>query len=403
MTASLVLSGALLLELTLLLGFFGYRLRRSEQRARAIAEAAGKDLADRKRAESLYRCLVRNLPNTSVCLFDRNLRHLVADGILVTQTIPPHQSVEGLTLAEVFPGDMADILLPYYQAVLGGTPCQTEQHFRTRTYRITFLPIEGDDNVVEMGMVVFVDITDERANIEALKERSSDLERSNRDLEQFANVASHELKSPLRRISSFAELLRADHADALGAEGLEYFRHIVEGVENLRQVIESLLTYARVQVGPARSRMETVDMTEVVREVARDIGWLLTERHCRVAIYGLPKVFGDRVLLKQLVENLITNAVKFNTTKRRPQVAIRAKRDLLFWEFRVSDNGPGIDPALKDRVFVMFQRFQPEVEGSGIGLALCKKIVGIHRGQIWVESDPGKGTTFFFTLQAQRK
>lgn len=371
------------------------------KQARRDTDKALQNVTDLRKTEALFRFLLRNLPNTTVCLFDQEKRHIVADGALISQTIPPGTKVEGAKLVDVFPRDMVAILLPLYNDTLNGRPSQTEQHFRTRTYRTTLLPIRSETGTVEMGMIVFQDVSEERSVVVALRDRTYDLERSNRDLEQFANVASHELKSPLRRIASFAGLLGSEFPGDLGDEGKEYLKHIIEGAEALQSVIEALLTYSRVQAEPARARVTPVDMQEVVRESARNLGWLIHERHVRITAAKLPKVQGDRVLIRQLVENLIGNAIKFNTTQRRPRILISAKRDLLYWEFRVTDNGPGIDPTLKDKVFVMFQRFHPEIEGKGIGLALCKKIVGIHRGKIWFESTPGQGTTFVFTLPAQ--
>ena len=361
---------------------------------------ASRDVSERRNAEDLYRFLVQHLPHTSVFLFDRHLRHRIAEGGLLTHTLAA-SSPEGKTLWEVFPQDIAKVLHPYYLKVLGGDPVQVEMPFRTRTYNIHFLPIRDALGNVLMGMAVFTDVTEERSTIMALEDQTKDLERSNKDLEQFANVASHELKAPLRRIAGFAELLNTEYQERLPAEAQEYLTHMTDGVETLRSVIESLLTYARVRTDRSRSQMEMVDATAVLREAVRNLAGMIRERHATVKSTPLPIVLADRGLLRQVFENLIGNAIKFNTTGRPPSVRVAARRDLMDWEFTVADNGPGIPPEDGAKVFVMFSRLHPEIEGTGIGLALVKKIMGIHRGRIWFEPNTPHGTTFKFTLPAR--
>jgi PAS domain S-box-containing protein len=364
-------------------------------------QTASRDVTEQKRARDLYRFLIRHLPDTSVFLFDREFRHLVADGTITGRTIPPVDNLEGKSLWEVFPEDMAIELSPFYQGLFkNGAPIRIEKSFRTRTYNIHFLPVHGALGDVELGMAVFHDVTTQKATVAALEDQTADLERSNRDLEQFANVASHELKSPLRRISSFAEIMAEEYEGLLSDEADEYLNHIIDGVESLRSVIESLLTYSRVQTD--RMHMDWVDMNEIVLEAVKNKAGAIRDSGAQVTKTVLPNlVTGDDVLLRQLIENLIGNAIKFNTTGRRPLVKISAKRLLLDWEFSVTDNGPGLDPAYGLKVFTMFQRLHPEVPGTGIGLALCKKIVGIHRGRIWYEGHQGEGTTFKFTISAR--
>jgi PAS domain S-box-containing protein len=366
----------------------------------AYFQTAARDVTERKRAEALYRFLIRNLPNTSVFLFDHHYRHLVADGVLGGNTIPLAGEMEGRTLREVFGHEMASVLRPFYNKVFLGVPEVTEQSFRTRTYQIHFLPVrDGATGGVELGMAVFVDVTEQKRIIQALQDQTLDLERSNRDLERFANVASHELKSPLRRIASFAELLAEDFEGLLNDEADEYINHIIDGVRSLSEVIESLLVYSRVQTDA--THMEWVNLNDVCDEVCVSLAPLISDAGAEVQKGGLPTVTGDRVLLKQLLQNLLTNAVKFYCGDSHPIVHITADRDLLDWEVSVADNGPGIPPDQHGRIFEMFQRLRPNVVGSGIGLALCKKIVSIHRGKIWVESSKLGGSDFHFRLPAK--
>jgi signal transduction histidine kinase len=386
-----------------LAGASSWSLFRVRQQAE-LQENTNRDLVAQsealQRAQNAYRLLVYHLPDTSVFLFDDSFRHLVAEGAVLDHVGVPARSGD-LTLWEVFPRDIAQELHPhYYRIFKGSEPWEVEQVFRTRVYRVHFIPIAGLQGQTELGMAVFTDITEQKSTLVALQDRTQDLERSNRDLEQFANVASHELKSPLRRISGFAELLAEEYEGLLSEEADDYIHHIIDGTDSLRSVIESLLTYSRVTTD--RSHLGWVDMNEVLREAHRNLLELIREREAVVTCEPLPdQVAGDRTLLRQLLENLIGNAIKFNTTDRTPQVRISARRDLLDWVFTVTDNGPGLDPALDHRVFAMFQRIHPEVEGTGIGLALCKKIVGIHRGKIWYEPAPHGGTSFIFSLSAR--
>lgn len=362
-------------------------------------QTASRDVSEQEEAKQLYRFLIRHLPNISVFLFDRHTRHLVADGTLVNQTLHT-LDLEGRTLWEVFPDDIAQVLAPFYTSVFSGEPKITEQHFRTNTYRIHFLPIHGATGGIDLAMAVFLDVTEEKARTRVLEDQTQDLERSNRDLEQFANVASHELKAPLRRISGFAELLAAEYEGRLSLEADDYIHHITDGVAALQAVIESLLTYSRVQTKAIR--FEWVDTEAVFLAAMGNLAAQVRETRAKVFHKHLPRsVTANETLLRQLFENLIGNAIKFNTTGRSPEVRVSCRRDLLDWEFSVADNGPGIDPEHHNKVFTMFSRLRPEIEGTGIGLALCKKIVGIHRGRIWFDSDPGRGTTFRFTIPAR--
>jgi signal transduction histidine kinase len=361
-------------------------------------QTASRDITDRKQAEDLYRFLVRNLPNTSVFLFDRSYRHLIAEGTITGRTLAASHSLEGLTLWEVFPEDIAGALAPYYRGVFERGPSRAEQIFRTRTYHTHFLPVNDAMGHTQLGMAVFQDVTESKAAQLALTNAIHDLERSNRDLEQFADIASHELKSPLRRIGSFAEILLEEYEGMLSVEADDYLHHINRGVEEMRSVVEALLTYSRAK--SQEDRTTQVDFNKLVEDTIRRMGHRIElAKGTVVRVGSLPTLSGDPVLLRQLLENLIGNGLKFAQPK--PTIRVTAHRDLLTWIFSVTDDGPGIPKGEQDRIFQMFKRARTDVEGSGIGLALCKKIVGIHRGKIWVESKPGQGTSFRFTLQAR--
>ncbi len=238
-----------------------------------------------------------------------------------------------------------------------------------------------------------------RLSAEALRRRTADLERSNAELQQFAYVASHDLQEPLRMVASYTQLLARRYRGKLDADADEFIAYAVDGATRMQQLINDLLTYSRV--GTRQLTPKPTDCGALVATVLADLAFALEESGAEVVHGDLPTVLADPRQLHQLFLNLIGNAVKFRG-ERRPRVEIGAERDGQQWRFWVRDNGIGIDPQYADRIFVIFQRLHTRADypGTGIGLAICKRIVERHGGRIWFESTPGEGTTFFFTLPA---
>jgi PAS domain S-box-containing protein len=235
----------------------------------------------------------------------------------------------------------------------------------------------------------------------ALQEKAEELERSNQDLEQFAYVASHDLQEPLRMISSYTQLLGRRYGDKLDADAHEFIRFAVEGSARLQALINDLLAYSRVGTRP-RAFAET-SMGEVLNRALKNLEIAVEESHARITSDPMPVVHGDAIQLTQLLQNLLGNALKFRGTKPAA-IHVGARREPgsngRIWHFSVQDHGIGIAPEYFERIFVLFQRLhsREEYPGTGIGLAICKKIVERHGGRIWVESQPGQGTTFHFTI-----
>ena len=232
----------------------------------------------------------------------------------------------------------------------------------------------------------------------ALRARSTELERSNSELEQFAYIASHDLQEPLRTVTSFAQLLVGKYRGQLDPKAEVYLGMISDGTARMSRLLQDLLTFSRVAT--SAQPMQMVATGEVVSAVLSDLQDQLTRTGASVSVDPLPSVCGDSTQLRQLFQNLIGNALKFSAPGRSPEVRLSAERDGSDWRFSLSDNGIGIDPAFFERIFTIFQRLhsREEYEGSGIGLAITRKIVERHGGQIWLASQPGEGTTFFFTL-----
>lgn len=236
-------------------------------------------------------------------------------------------------------------------------------------------------------------------DITAIKETEINLARSNSELEQFAYVASHDLQEPLRKIAGFTELLASRYKGTLDAKADSYMEYIVDGATRMRTLINDLLSYSRIM----RSKRELAETpcSVVITKVLRDMELVLKENDAEVICGPLPVIKIDPSQIGQLFQNLIGNALKYRTAAA-PRITINAARQRNHWLFSVADNGIGIAPEYYERIFAIFQRLHTRAEypGTGIGLAVCQKIVERHGGKIWVESVPDSGSTFFFTMPA---
>jgi PAS domain S-box-containing protein len=242
----------------------------------------------------------------------------------------------------------------------------------------------------------------ERKRMEqALASKAEELERSNRELEQFAYVASHDLQEPLRMISSYTQLLERRYKDKLDADAHEFISFAVDGAARMQSLINDLLAYSRV--GTRAKEFKPTDCAEVLRRALKNLEVAIEESEAKITHTDLPTVTGDITQLTQLFQNLIGNDIKFRGNKPAAvHVSAQLEGDgtVQHWQFAVRDEGIGIDPQYFERIFVIFQRLhgREDYPGTGIGLAVCKKIVERHGGHIWVESESGQGSTFHFTI-----
>ncbi|MCK8677635.1 sensor histidine kinase [Streptomyces lichenis] len=233
-----------------------------------------------------------------------------------------------------------------------------------------------------------------------LDEQAAELRRSNSELEQFAYVASHDLQEPLRKVSSFTQLLQRRYAGQLDARADQYIGFAVDGANRMQVLINDLLNFSRV--GRVHNEHRAVDLGTVVDQTVDALSVAIEESGTTVVHDPLPTIVGDTTQLGILWQNLISNAVKFRHPDRTPEIRIEAAREGERWRFAVSDNGIGIAPEFAEKVFVIFQRLHTKeaYPGSGIGLAMCKKIVEFHGGTITIDPDHSPGTRFVFTLAA---
>jgi PAS domain S-box-containing protein len=262
------------------------------------------------------------------------------------------------------------------------------------------------DGKVAGAVVVFRDIADRKVARQALEDRQRqlealtlELERSNRELEHFAYVASHDLREPLRMVSSYLSLLNKRLKDRLTGDEQEFIGFAVDGAKRMDRMINDLLDYSRL--GRSGSPAEPVNLDEIVALGLRNLQQAIDDAGARVAVASpLPTVTGHATQLERLFQNLIANAVKFRAPDRVPEIRVACRESAQDWEIFISDNGIGIDPKHHDRLFSIFQRLvtHDSYEGSGIGLAACRKIAENHGGRIWVESQAGVGCTFYLAL-----
>ena len=258
-------------------------------------------------------------------------------------------------------------------------------------------PIRTSNGSICGAVTINQDITECKQLEKKLKEINDDLMRSNRDLEQFAYVASHDLQEPLRMISSYTQLLAERYKGQLDEKADKYIAYAVDGAVRMQQLINDLLAYSRI--GTKKAPPEPVDTHAALGEALRNLSVTITENSAIITNGDLPVVQVDPMQVVQLFQNLISNAVKFHGDKL-PLIHVSAVESEHEWLFSVEDNGIGIDHEYKDKLFIIFKRLHTRMEypGTGIGLALCKHIVERHRGRIWFESEPATGSTFYFTL-----
>jgi signal transduction histidine kinase len=261
-----------------------------------------------------------------------------------------------------------------------------------------------------------LEIMDLAADVEAMRRqlllsldnvsfKAAELERSNRELEQFAYVASHDLQEPLRKVASFCQMLESRYSPQLDERARQYIAYAVDGAKRMQTLINDLLAFSRV--GQQGAHMGAVELNAAADDAITGLEAAIEDTDADVTIGKLPAVYGDRALLTQLFQNLITNSIKFRRVDEPPVVRISANRKDDMWEFSCQDNGIGIEPAYAERVFVIFQRLHPRdaYPGTGIGLALCRKIVDFHGGRIWIDTDPAAtpGTIIRWTLPGYEK
>jgi PAS domain S-box-containing protein len=386
-------------------------------------------------AEARYRTLVEQMPVvTFLAALDGGVNELyVSPQIEALLGFTQKEWLENPVLwyNQLHPEDRERWHLEFARTCATGERFRSEYRFLARDGRVVW--VHGEAHMVrdEAGQPLFLqgiayDITEKkraedvlrRVNAEleqrvhertaqlektnaALARKAEELVRSNAELEQFAYVASHDLQEPLRMVSSFTQLLAETYQGKLGPDADDFIGYVVEGAVRMQHLINDLLTYSRV--GRTGYEMAPTDCSVVFGDACANLGKAIEEYGAAVTAGPLPMVLAERLHLLQVFQNLIGNAIKFRQSDEPPRVHVQARRHAEQWLFSVADNGIGIDPQYADRIFLVFQRLhnRKKYPGTGIGLAICKKVVERHGGRIWVESELGRGSTFYFTLSTR--
>jgi PAS domain S-box-containing protein len=305
---------------------------------------------------------------------------------------------------DFFPKDQADFFTEKDRDVIrdGILKDIPEEPINTLNKGLRFLhtkkiPIYNINGKPEYLLGISEDITDMKNMYTELNRKTQELLRSNTELEQFAYIASHDLQEPLRMITSYLQLLETKYKKELDEKAKQYINFAVDGSVRMKNLINSLLSYS--QVGRGNLSFEEVDLNQVLKDVQMNLEKSIEENQAVIHIENLPSLTGIRSQMVQLFQNLLNNALKFKSNEK-PEIWISATKRNGGYEFSVRDNGIGIDPTYTEKIFLIFQRLHSisEYPGTGIGLAICKKIGERHYGQIWIISELNKGADFRFTL-----
>lgn len=345
--------------------------------------------------------LILNSAGEGICGFDSRSKITFANPAAANNFQSDLANIVGKKESEVFRTASPDQPLPEE-----GTVAELQLiRANGETFCAEYVRSVIRENDIPIGhVVVFKDITPRRKSELALARKAEELARSNAELEQFAFVASHDLQEPLRKIRAFGDRLKTKCESALSAEGAEYLGRMQNAAERMQTLINDLLTFSRVI-----SRTEPftpVDLNVITREVLGDLEVRVEKTGAKVEVGNLPVIHGDAMQMRQLIQNLLSNALKFHAPGARPHVQVRSR--LLetspasepMCEITVQDNGIGFDEQYLDKVFAVFQRLhgRQEYEGTGVGLAVCRRITDRHKGNITARSKPGEGATFIVTL-----
>jgi PAS domain S-box-containing protein len=361
-----------------------------------------------RRNEILYRTFASNMPDTAVILVNDKSEILLIDGNSNNPLLADKESFTGRNVHDLLV--RYDISLDIKSMLAKG---KDDKNINTaeiegRYFRVHIVPVEGERGTAVSGMILFQDITEIRKAEMQLESRLVDLDRSNKELENFAYVASHDLQEPLRKISAFGDRLKSKYESVLPPDGADYIRRMTDATLRMQRLISDLLAFSRIT--RVAEPFQVINMSQVIREILGDIEMKIHNTGATIITDGLAEIEGIPSQMHQLFQNLLLNAIKFSRQGVAPLIKIhgeivtarqvRKKGGGKYLRISVKDNGIGFDQQYSDRIFTLFQRLhgRHDYEGTGIGLAVCKKIVEFHNGTIEAFGVENEGAEFVVVL-----
>jgi len=374
---------------------------------RVNTELAEVDMANQRMREVELRQLVEGLPLLVwTCTPEGLCDYLSAQWVAYTG-IPEAEQLGSAWIAQLHPDDVPVVQNAWGASVAVGQPLETEFRIRRhdgtyRWFQTRARPLHGSDGRVVKWFGTNTDIHDRKMLEQTLRERTEALERSNAELEQFAYIASHDLQEPLRTVTSYVQLIERRYGNVLDERGRKYVEHVVTGARKMRSLIVDLLDYSRATMAPTEGSQ--VDANEALSSARTSLEALFTESGAILTSSPLPIIAMDAGSLIRIFQNLLSNAIHYRSEKR-PEIRVQVVKDNEWCTLSVQDNGVGIAPEYQRRIFQMFQRVHTHLgrPGTGVGLALCRRLVERFNGEIWVESTVGVGSTFYVRLRSSAK
>ncbi len=379
-----------------------FSLRSQEDLETEIAQRIKAEEQTREQEQTI-RMFVKHTP-AAIAMFDNEMKYVIASDRWYQEYGLSGRQIIGENYYDVIPQtkNMPEWVAAHQRCLGGAIEVKEEEPFPAADGAMGWLkweihPWMKDDGSVG-GLIMFTEvITEKIAAREGLKKLNKQLLASNQELEQFAYIASHDLQEPLRMVSSFLQLLEKKYQPKLDETAGQYIHFAVDGAQRMKALIKDLLSFSRVAT--VKQEMGFIDSKAIIADTCQVMAAVIEEKGAVIETAELPVIKADELQIKQIFQNLISNAIKY-AGNNKPRVEIGWSDTDTHWCFSVKDNGIGVNPKYFEKIFVVFQRLHTKsaYSGTGVGLAICKKIAEKHEGRIWIESEEEKGSTFYFTV-----